>query len=162
MSVRNNSSCLRGTGVFDKGALDRTIMGVMFLDSFLQPTHTPSPHGKHRSYVNTNSTGAVRQASRYMCMHIQIVLETSTTQNYNYFNWNSKKLFQIIWNYNLCGRRFPLLLGVALVFNSYFALHIAPPLPPFPPGQARYPWTSLYLPQSTWTLRGLTSPGLPL
>ena len=120
MSVRNNSSCLRGTGVIDKGALDCTFMGVMFLDSFLQPTHIASPHGKHRSYVNTNNTTAVRQASRYMCMHIQIGLETSTTQSCNYCNWNSKKLFQMIRNYNLCGRRFPLQLRVALVLVFFF------------------------------------------
>ena len=50
LSVRNNSSCLRGTGVLDKGALDCTFMGVMFLDSFLQPTHTPSPHNKDHNF----------------------------------------------------------------------------------------------------------------
>ena len=36
LSVRNNSCCLRGTGVINKVALDCTFMGVMFLDSFLQ------------------------------------------------------------------------------------------------------------------------------
>ena len=43
--------------------------GVMSLDKF----HTyPLPHGKHRSYINTDNNTAVRQVTQDIRMHIHL------------------------------------------------------------------------------------------
>ena len=55
LSVRNNSSCLRGTGVIDKGALDCTFMGVMFLVHSFNP-HIPPPPMANIAHTSTQTT----------------------------------------------------------------------------------------------------------
>ena len=65
----------RSAGVLDKCALDckgyGKFLGVMSLDKF----HTyPLPHGKHRSYINTDNNTAVRQVTQDIRMHIPVHL----------------------------------------------------------------------------------------
>ena len=57
--------------------------------------HISPPNGKHRSYINRDNSTALRQATRYICMHIHLNLETSTTQcNQRMFQINLHRIAQ--------------------------------------------------------------------